>query len=381
MMRWILEDGPLLGSPRGLLPALAGRLRDAGMPVSRIWYGTVVLHPQLFATGHEWRAGADVVTSSLRHVDRRALPVERSPTAMLSPARPLWRQRLDGSEPPEVGILGELRARGATDFAIVALGRGDTMHAALSFATDADGGFPDGFEALLAELRPALSAVTRAYEQEELSRTLLATYLGPDAGRRVLAGQIHRGDGETIPAAVWFSDLRDFTGLSDRLPREQLLGLLNDAFEIQVDAVEAHGGAVLKFMGDGMLAIFAADGESGPRGACEAALAAARACTRALVELNERRAAAGAVRIRLGLALHVGDVMYGNIGSAGRLDFTVIGPAVNRAARLESLCVKLGRSVVASAEFAHHCGESMQPLGEHAVKGVERGLEVFAPSL
>ena len=208
----------------------------------------------------------------------------------------------------------------------------------------------------------------------EVASTLLRTYLGADAGAKVLLGQIKRGDGQIIRAALWFCDVRNFTGLSDQLPFESLLLLLNDFHGQMSDAVEAHDGQVLKFMGDGMLAVFEADEDDD---GCTRALAAADDAAQRMARVNERRLPAGEPEIRYGLALHWGDVMYGNIGSSRRLDFTVIGPAVNMAARLEGLCSKLGTDLIISAPFARRCGQSLRSLGLHQLKGIKDPVEAF----
>ena len=378
LTEWVLVRGPEHPDVKSLVAGLAEQLCADGIPLDRLWYGSVKLHPQVYASSFTWRNGEPMVeTRSLTH-ERRALATnEKSPVSRLSPERPTWRVRLDGTEPVEVTILAELRAEGTTDYLVISLGYAGKLHAITSFTTRSPDGFSDAHVERICALRPALAAVTRYFEQYDLAGTLLATYLGGDAAQRVLQGQVRRGDGQTVAAALWFSDVRDFTSFSDRMPREAVLALINDAFEVQVAAIEAQGGTVLKFMGDGMLAIF----EDEPEPACKAAMQAARDCIRKLAEANAQRASRNEAAIRIGLALHFGDVTYGNIGSTGRLDFTVIGPAVNRAARLESLCARLGRTVVASAEMARYCGESMEPLGRHTVKGVSDSIEVYGPSI
>jgi adenylate cyclase len=203
--------------------------------------------------------------------------------------------------------------------------------------------------------------------------------VGHRTGERVLSGAIQRGAAQTIQAVIWFCDLRGFTALADSLPRDRLIAMLNDYFEEVVAAVVGEGGEALKFMGDGMLAIFELNADEAPSDRCAAALRAARIAFEKIVARNLERTAAGEPEIRFGLALHLGAVTYGNIGAPNRLDFTVIGPAVNHAARLEKLASELGRHVVTSASFAAAAHGSFESLGRHYLRGVTEPQEVFAP--
>jgi adenylate cyclase len=200
----------------------------------------------------------------------------------------------------------------------------------------------------------------------------LDTYVGHDAGERILAGHIRRGDIEEIHAAIWLSDMRGFTALADSLPPRVMIDLLNRYFDCQVPVILDHGAEVLKFMGDGLLAIFTIAGNE------------AEVCRRALTAAQQAQANVAALSrstmpgLRFGLALHIGDVLYGNIGSANRLDFTCIGPAVNCAARIEKLASQLGREILASGEFARHCPEGFTALGEFSLAGFSAPQLVFA---
>ena len=208
-----------------------------------------------------------------------------------------------------------------------------------------------------------------------IMKRLLMAYLGEDAGARVFHGQVRRGDVQTLRACIWFSDLRSFTALSDSVETPALLAILNDTFDVLVGAIEAEGGQVLKFIGDGLLAVFLDDDASN---ACRRGLRAARAAQERLLALREERRGRGGYEPRVGVGLHFGDVTYGNIGAPARLDFTVIGRAVNLASRLEGLSSTLGRSVILSAEMAAHLlGEGPEPLGVHAVKGLAAPVAVF----
>src|SRR5262249_8695281 len=222
----------------------------------------------------------------------------------------------------------------------------------------------------------------RVAEIRALRRTaanLLDTYVGNNAGEQILAGAIRRGHAEAIYAAIWLSDMRGFTLLADRVPPQNLLELLNEYFDCQVPAILEHGGEVLKFMGDGLLAIFPIGSDSDPAEVCARALAAAYEARGNVAALNQpRRPQIGVVRF--GLALHIGKVLYGNIGASNRLDFTCIGTAVNLAARLEKLAGKLGRVIVAADEFASHCRADFQLLGKFSLAGFASELNVFGAS-
>ena len=217
-------------------------------------------------------------------------------------------------------------------------------------------------------MTPAVAVNLEIQALRRMARTLLDTYVGRQAGGRVLAGQIRRGMGETINAVIWLSDLRGFTSLSESSPRDELIEMLNRYFGPMCDAVEASGGEILKFIVDSLLAIFPIELDAAA--ACRRALEAAHAAGIAIEAENLLRTASGAPQIDYGLALHVGDVMYGNIGGDARLDFTVIGPAVNLTSRIESMCKDLQRSPLLSAEFVHASGVRAELLGEFALKGV-----------
>ena len=208
-----------------------------------------------------------------------------------------------------------------------------------------------------------------------MTRTLMETYLGRDAGQRVLRGRIVRGIAERIDAVVWFSDLRGFTRITDTEP-EQVISLLNDYSDVIVSTIQEHGGDVLKLIGDGTLAIFTA--ETRPQ-ACSAALAAAIAARQGVAELNKRRSAQEKPVTDMYLGLHVGEVFFGNVGSRERLDFTVLGPAVNEASRIAAMCRSVDQPILLSAAFAD-VGEMKHRLlsvGRYALRGVSRPREVF----
>jgi adenylate cyclase len=267
--------------------------------------------------------------------------------------------------------MDEIFAEGYRDVLICPLTFLSGESHAISFATHAEGGFTDTQITALHAIIPALSRIAEILALRRTAANLLSTYVGRNAGHRILAGNIQRGDVESLRAVIWFSDLRGFTTLAGELAPTDVVRALNELFECQVPHIEHAGGEVLKFMGDGLFAIFPI--EAGGREAsaiCDAALDMASRAFEALGVVNEVRAARGARPLAFGLALHVGDVAYGNIGGSSRLDFTCIGPAVNVAARLEGLASKLGRRLVLSDAFQALTTRPTEPLGEFELKGV-----------
>jgi adenylate cyclase len=284
---------------------------------------------------------------------------------------------LDDPESKRFPLLDDLRAEGVTDYIALPLLFIDGSAHASSWATRQPGGFSD--EQLNA-LRSVVRALARVIEIISLRRTasiLLDTYVGNRAGERILGGQIRRGHTDTMHAAIWLSDLRGFTALSDRLPAETVVDILNRYFDCQVAAIRAHGGEVLKFMGDGLLAVFPiAERDGNTQQVCSRVLQAARE-SRASVEAMAYPQGDTVERFRFGVALHVGKILYGNIGGGNRLDFTCIGPAVNLAARLEKIAARLSRTIVASTAFADICSGEWTDLGEFPISGFSKAERVY----
>jgi adenylate cyclase len=378
VLRWLMTDARRKVDSNEFLEAFAHELRAAGVDVSRITTGVPILHPQIFSFSGLWQLDRGV--SERRY---RAGP-DSSATMSNSPIRIAYDGggpfRCDLSAPPRDGefdVLADLRREGFADYVVYSVPFGDGSHKALSLATARRGGFNGEELALFEAMIPAVAFNLEVQALRRTARTLLDTYVGQQAGGRVLDGQIRRGSGETIKAVIWLCDLRGFTNLSETLARDVLIDLLNCYFAPMCDAVAEQGGEVLKFIGDAMLAIFPIGADAART--CGAALIAAERAQAALIAENRRRSDAGLPGIEYGLALHVGDVMYGNIGSDTRLDFTVIGPAVNLTARLESICARLGRPLLLSRDFVEVGGISAQSLGTFPLKGVGIEQEIFVP--
>lgn len=375
---WLARDGRRIAEGTELVTQLADRLTAIGLPLARISLNLRTLHPQVLATAYLWERHCGCA----QQIDREH-GIQFTQTYLNSPMRSLYEQghgqrwRLVGPVANlEFPVLAELRDQGLTDYFTMALPFADGKLCGSTWATDRPSGFTEVEIAGIHRLRDVLCLVLEVQETRRMSTTLLNTYLGRATGERVLAGRIKRGDHESIRAVLWLADLRGFTRLSDTLERAALIRLLDGYFECVAGAVHGQGGEVLKFIGDGLLAIFPIAGDA--RVAARAALAAAHDAETAVDRLNRTRAAAGEAPLRFGLALHVGDVFYGNIGAPDRLDFTVIGPAVNLVARIEALNKPLDRTMLASAEFAAIAAEPLVPLGSQALRGVREPQDVYA---
>jgi adenylate cyclase len=269
-----------------------------------------------------------------------------------------------------------MRAKGLTDYVAWPLHHTLGKRHIVTFATDRPGGFDDAHIAGLLKLLPTLALVSEIRMKNRLARTLLETYVGSHASELILAGATRRGSGTTVRAAIMICDLRDFTRISDNWPRDDVIDLLNGYFDAMSEPIARHGGEILKFIGDGLLAIFPL---SQPQ-ACANLLHAVTEARQAMAALNEKNSGTGRAPLNYGIGVHVGDVMYGNIGSRTRLDFTVIGPAVNMASRLETLTKQLGRTVLLSRAFADlvESDFDLERIGEYPVRGFSDPIELFA---
>jgi len=386
IVAWSVGVG-LDGLDQGELVArYCDRLVAAGVPLWRASVGADTLHPLIASQGHRWLAGEGVREEFFR----RARNPEGEKAWRESPwfwlienGEGQMRRRLArGEGTNEFPLLAGLAAQGATDYwaRIVAFGDGNNLGAvhglASSWTTREAAGFAEPDLALINATLPAFALAFKASIAAGTARTLATTYLGRDAAERILRGEIDRGQVKTVPTVLWFSDLTGFTRIADTLPREQLIDLLNAYADCLVGVVHDHQGEVLKFMGDGILAVF-----NGAKGdACGRALDAAQAARSAIARRNRERSAAGLPVTAFTLALHEGEVLSGNVGSQERLDFTVIGPAVNELSRIQAMSRSLDQPVLVSASFAAACGdqrERLVSLGRYALRGVGRPQELF----
>jgi adenylate cyclase len=377
---WLLNEAGNLVDTKTVIGGLVQRLVATGFPLYRLFLSVRTLHPQVVAIGYQWRRG-----DSLPSETPREYGIDREEIYLASPIKPIHdgvpeiRCRIgDPGSPQNYPILAELRAEGVTDYLALPVRFSGERINAMSVATDRPNGFTKAEIERIKALVPLLALVLEVKETRRISSTLLDTYLGHDAGRRVLGGLIRRGEGITIAAALWYCDLRNFTATTEALPRSEAIALLNEYFECMVGPVHRRGGEVLKFIGDALLAIFPMADDLDRDRACQAALAAAEDALTDLDSLNRRRQANSQPILEAGIALHAGSVTYGNVGAPDRLDFTVIGAAVNFVTRLERMCGQLGRPLLASAGFASPCGSKLVSIGHHRLRGMAQAQEIFA---
>ncbi|MDN3276513.1 adenylate/guanylate cyclase domain-containing protein [Frankia sp. RB7] len=358
---------------------MCNRLQQAGIPLKRSTLHILIQHPQWLGARFKWSDGAR--EAEIARVDfdvrERSEYIGSAANEMQDGATEV-RENLE--QDPSLGrkhaLYDEMRAKGLTDYVAWPLYHTLGKRHLVTFSTDRPGGFEESHIAALKKLLPVLALVSEIRVKNRLARTLLETYVGVHAGELILAGATRRGTGTTVRAAIMICDLRDFTKISDNWPRDDVIDLLNDYFDAMSEPIARHGGEILKFIGDGLLAIFPLHEPN----ACANLLRAVTEARQAMAALNERNKATHRAPLNYGIGVHVGDVMYGNIGSASRLDFTVIGPAVNMASRLEALTKQIGKPVLLSRDFAELVTPEfeLERVGQHAVRGFSEPIELFA---
>ena len=372
---WLVREGRFAGDMGAMLQSVSERLLAEGLPLARSTTHIRTLHPEFRGITRLWRRGESVEEDTPRH------GVENTPSFLGSPLEYVIRtgdwliRRLDAAAEAEVPIFAELRAQGLTHYVMAPLVFSDGIVNAVSWATDVPQGFSARDIAILRAVARPLELVAEAKALRRIGSELLATYVGRDPATRIMAGAVQRGDAERIRAAIMLTDLRAFTTLSDELPEPRVLDLLNLYFDCVVPAVRSEGGDVLKFIGDGVLAVFRVDGAPGL--ACRAAYRAAQAALEALASARQVDPLSGDLPLHMGVALHFGEVAYGNVGSGSRLDFTTIGRDVNFVARLERLCAPLERELLTSQEFAAEVDEPLFEIGHFDFKGFRQRRAVF----
>jgi adenylate cyclase len=383
---WLIEQGLLRTSFETIVKGFCERLVAIDVPLWRGFATIQMLHPTISGVGCSWRPTEGIRTELFVY---RMTPSEdflRSPFKhMLDEGIGSMRKHLETAGQVEFPIIEGFRQQGATDYLAQLVGFGTdgvrdaVSGVALSWTTTRQGGFSDRDLALLAHFAPRLALALQARLGHDTAINLLNTYVGPEAGRRILDGEIRRGSLQVIRAVILYTDLQGFTMTADGLGREEVIEALNAYFDCLVPVIEAQGGQVLKFLGDGLLATFPLDDHEAAL-ACERALEAAVEALRCVRDLNPQRAANGRPVMDLDVALHLGEVFYGNVGSAGRLDFTVIGPAVNEAARIEALCSQHGRNLLISEAFAEAATRSRErfvSIGRFALRGVRSAQTIY----
>lgn len=384
---WVTEAGLVGLTETALVAGFCERLAATGMKLTRAGVFIDTLHPihegRIFRWEHD-SSETKVIEYGRTQSGDDSNRWQRSPFFhMLQTGESVLHRRLTAENEGEFGIFPELRAAGVTEYvAIIArfaadqiIGNMDCVYS--SWLTDAEPGFREEDVADLQRLMPFLALAVKSASLARVAGTLVETYLGRDAGKRVLSGRIERGVTDRIEAVLWFSDLRGYTRISDTAAPEQIIPLLNDYAEAAISAIHAQGGDVLKLMGDGILAIFTGDDRAL---SCRAALDAAAAARLSIAALNQRRAGESLPVTQMYLGLHVGEVFYGNIGSLMRLDFTVVGPAVNEVSRIASMCRSVDQWILMSSGFATALGEAKSYLvsvGRYALRGVGRPQDLY----
>ena len=374
---WLLREGRLNADPVALVDGLAAQLLRAGAPLWRLRLGFFTIHPQVAAWAYVWMRGEATHIERFPHGVRQSAAFIGSPAQRMMDSGAPVRYRLDALAKADHRLLHELAAEGGTDYLLLPLRFSDGSRNVFAVATDIERGFGARDLANFEQLSHALGAALESAATHRIAETLLDTYVGHRSGRRILSGQIQRGAADIIEAAIWYADLRDFTALTETLPSARLLEMLNAYFELVAQAVTPRGGEILRFMGDAMLILFPADKKGQLGAACAAAMDAALDAFARAETVNHRRRLDGCPEIRFGVGLNAGQVVYGNVGAPDRLDFTVIGPAVNRAARLESMTKELGVPLLMTATFAAALGRPARSLGAHRMRGLEEPVEVF----
>ena len=390
---WAVREGLRRAPAAPLFEDFCRRLIGFGVPLWRAFAGMRTLHPQWAGYTYTWRRDHDAVHPTRRERGRayerdlRDSPYQHLRDAATGPDMPLRLRRrlIDDGAQHDFPVVEQLAIAGATDYVAELIPVGMVSEAfpdsgiGFSFATDHIEGFGENDLKLIQAVLPAVALAIMSDAAHTIAAELLAAYLGADAGRRVHAGVVERGSVESIRAVLWYADIRGFTPLADATPGPVLIEMLDDVFEALTAALRPRGAQVLKFLGDGMLASFAFVDATCTE-TCGRALDAAAEAMRSIDRFNADRTRTGKPIAVVDLALHVGEVLYGNVGAVDRLDFTVIGPAVNEVARIESLCEPLGRKVLVSAALAAAVadGKRLEPLGAHVLRGVREPAEIFA---
>ena len=372
---WLVDEGRLLPDINELVRQLGDRMLAGGAPLWRLRLSMRTLHPLLAGISSVWERDRESPAhiESPHGIEGRSGYIG-SPLEIIARTRAPFRKLLAGAlSNADHNVLHDLKARGGTDYYGLPMKFSDATSATLVFTTDVVGGFSASDIECFTEIASVLAPITEVFRSNGASLAVAEAYLGPRTGRRVLAGQITRGHIERVNAAILVSDIRDWTGLNNRVGPEQALALANRYFETIAEAVEPNGGEILKFIGDGVLAIFSTDSQATDAvTVCEGALAAAKQALRMAQQPD------WPPNLTFGIGIHFGEVLYGNIGSKTRLDFTVLGQAVNTAARIEGLCNRFGEPVLFSQDFADRLTEPTRLVAEETFKGHDVKSKVFA---
>jgi len=371
---WLIREARFLAGNEGVLGEFCERVHAAGVGIDRVSLHQRAFHPQYRGVSRIWRPGQAMEEKFLDHGLEKTATYIESPVRLVVEEGESLNWRLEGSHALPFPVLDELRDQGYTHYVMEPLIYAAGLINAFSWATKRPGGFTPVEMQLFHDVLPAYAAVAELKALRRFIGGMLTTYVGWEAGKLILEGQVRRGDVRQITAALMLVDLRDFTEMSDRMKPRAVMRALNNYFDCVMPPVEQQGGEVVEIMGDGVLAIFPHGPERSAADACSAALAAARAGLDALAERNQRYPGAP---LKAGVALHYGTVSYGNIGSGNRLDFTVIGPDVNLTARIERLCRELDRPLIMSEAFSDTLHRPMWEIGHFEIRGFAKMQRLF----
>ena len=379
---WLVGPARHIVSGIASFDEFAWRLLAAGLPLLRVTLHVGTIHPQFLGTTMVWWRDIGKTTQvMIGHEIGDAIPYGKNPVRRVCEGRETLRRRLDlPDDQLDFDVLFELRERGGTDYLALPIAGVHAVDYMVTFVTDRPGGFAANETDDLARMAQRLAVVVDRHSQWWITRNVLSAYLGERTGPKVLAGQIRRGTGVELTAVLWSSDLRGFTERSDRLRGNRMIEILNTLFDAQAIAIRDRGGEILKFIGDGILAVFPIEDMATIPSVARDAVAAAHTALAAVRRLVGDPAMADEPPLEIVVALHIGTVSYGNIGAADRLDFTVIGPAVNLVSRIEGMGKALDRPILVSSDFAQALGDGLVSVGLHHLRGLAMPHELFAPA-
>ena len=379
---WLLGPALQVATVAQAVDEYAWRMLAAGFPLARLTVHSGTLHPQFLGTSLTWwRDTGQTVQTGVEHEVVDVVPYRDNAVLRVIQGGETLRRKVDVADSElDLPILPDLKAKGCTDYLALPIAGAHGRYYAVTYTTDGVDGFSAGQVGELTRISQRIGVVCDSFMQRALMRHVLNVYLGRSAGPKVLAGQIRRGTGEELNAVLWSSDLRGFTTRSDRLPGRQMVAILNALFDAQANAIHRHGGEILKFIGDGLLAIFPIDSPALIGDAAHSAMAAAMQGQEAVHRLVDDPSMSGESALQIVVALHPGTVIYGNVGASDRLDFTVIGPAVNLVSRVEAVAKALDEPIVVTDGFAQAYNGPLRSLGIHQFRGVANPRELFAPA-
>jgi adenylate cyclase len=378
---WLASDARQISLAKGF-DEFSWRMLATGFPLLRTTLHVATLHPQYLGANFVWwRTTGQTATTLVAHEVAELVDQEKNPVLRVRRGETL-RRRVDVADNElDFPILHDLKVQGAIDYFALPVTSSFGTNYMVTYVTDRIGGFTQQEISNLTRVSRRLPVLVDAYLQRRIATNILNAYLGPKTGPKVLAGQIRRGSGEEITAVLWSSDLRGFTERSDRLAGNQMIAILNVLFDVQARAITSHGGEILKFVGDGLLAIFPIESAEMATAAARKALAAAMEAVEAVRGLTGDPSLLGEPPLEIVVALHIGSAIYGNIGAVDRLDFTVIGPAVNLVSRIEAVAKALSLPIVVSDDFARAHGEALHSLGRHELRGLATPRDLYSPLL